>query len=69
MEPTLKIELTVNEVNAILRSLGKHPFDEIAALIGKIKAQGEAQIAEIEAAVAAAQAAQPAPANDAPAAN
>lgn len=43
----LHLELTVGEINAILRSLGKHPFDEISALIGKIKSQGEAQLAEI----------------------
>lgn len=54
---TIKLELTVMEVNAILRSLGKHPFDEIAALIGKIKGQGESQVQEI---VQAAQAGQPA---------
>lgn len=42
----INLELTVDEVNTILRSLGKHPFDEIAALIVKIKKQGEAQIAE-----------------------
>lgn len=41
----IKLELEVNEVNLVLRSLGKHPFDEIAALIGKIKTQGEAQLA------------------------
>jgi len=46
----IKLELEVNEVNLILRSLGKHPFDEIAALIGKIKQQGEAQLAEQQAA-------------------
>ena len=40
----LNLELTLDEVNMILRSLGKHPFDEIAALIGKIKTQGEAQV-------------------------
>ena len=44
----IKLELEVNEVNLILRSLGKHPFDEIAALIGKIKQQGEARLAEQE---------------------
>lgn len=48
MEPVIKLELSVNEVNAILRSLGKHPFDEIAALIGKIKQQGDAQLTAIE---------------------
>jgi hypothetical protein len=46
----IKLELEVNEVNVILRTLGRHPFDEIAALINKIKQQGEAQIAEQEAA-------------------
>jgi hypothetical protein len=30
--------------------LGKHPFDEIAQLIGKIKMQGESQIAKVTAA-------------------
>ena len=54
----IKLDLEVNEVNLILRSLGKHPFDEIAALIGKIKQQGEAQLAEQEKAAAEA----PAPA-------
>lgn len=44
----IKIDLTVNEVNVILRSLGKHPFEEIAALIQKIKTQGEAQLAELQ---------------------
>jgi len=46
----IKLELEVNEVNLVLRSLGKHPFDEIAALIGKIKTQGDAQLAEQNAA-------------------
>lgn len=44
MEQLIKLELTVSEVNSILASLGKHPFDQIAALIGKIKTQGDAQI-------------------------
>ena len=50
MEQVIKLELTVNEVNTILRSLGKHPFDEIASLIVKIKQQGEPQVAAQEAA-------------------
>jgi hypothetical protein len=49
----ITLELTVEEVNSVLRSLGKHPFDEIAQLIGKIKMQGEEQLAKINAAVAA----------------
>lgn len=55
MEQIIKLELNVNEVNAILRSLGKHPFDEIAALIGKIKQQGDAQLAAQEQAAPAAE--------------
>lgn len=49
----IKLDLEVQEVNLILRSLGKHPFDEIASLISKIKQQGEAQLAEQEKAKAA----------------
>ena len=33
--PEIKLELTLNEINMILASLGKHPFDEISQLIGK----------------------------------
>lgn len=44
MEQEIVLSLTINEVNVILRSLGKHPFDEIAALIGKIKQQGDQQL-------------------------
>lgn len=49
MEQVIKLELTVNEVNTILASLGKHPFEQIASLVVKIKQQGEAQIAAQEA--------------------
>lgn len=47
-EVTVNVTLTVNEVNVILRSLAKHPFEEIAALIAKIKGQGDAQLAELQ---------------------
>ena len=47
-ENLLSIELTVAEINVILRSLGKHPFEEIAALIQKIKQQGEVQLTEMQ---------------------
>lgn len=53
----IKLELTIDEVNVILRSLGKHPFDEIAQLVVKIKQQGDPQAQALE---AAAQAEQPA---------
>ncbi len=48
-EVKINLELSVAEVNVILRSLGKHPFEEIAALIQKIKSQGESQLAEVQA--------------------
>lgn len=43
----LKLELTVAEINVVLRSLGKHPFEEISTLIQKIKQQGESQLQEL----------------------
>ena len=39
----IKLELTIDEANTILRVLGKHPFEEVVALIGKIKSQGDPQ--------------------------
>lgn len=50
----IKLELTIDEVNTILRSLGQHPFEQIAALIGKIRQQGEPQVQAIEEAAQAA---------------
>ena len=50
MNETIKLELTIEEANTILRVLGKHPFEEVVSLIGKIKAQGEPQVAAMEAA-------------------
>ena len=52
---SLNINLEIEEVNLILRSLGKHPFDEIAQLINKIQQQGEAQL-KLQQAVAEAEA-------------
>jgi hypothetical protein len=51
----ITLELTVEETNVVLRCLGKHPFDEIAQLIGKIKMQGESQIQKLSEAAAAAE--------------
>ena len=45
----IKLELTVDEANMILRVLGKHPFEEVVSVIGKIKQQGEPQVAAAEA--------------------
>lgn len=49
----IKLELNLEEVNKILASLGKHPFDEIVALISKIRIQGEEQINALQEAEAA----------------
>jgi hypothetical protein len=45
----IKLELTVDECNMILRVLGKHPFEEVVSVINKIKAQGEPQVVAAEA--------------------
>ena len=45
----ITLELTVDEANMILRVLGKHPFEEVVSVIGKIKQQGEPQVAAAEA--------------------
>lgn len=43
----IKLELTIDECNMILRVLGKHPFEEVVSVINKIKSQGEPQVEEI----------------------
>jgi hypothetical protein len=45
----IKLELTVDECNTILRVLGKHPFEEVVTIINKIKQQGEPQVAAMAA--------------------
>jgi hypothetical protein len=45
----IKLELSIDDCNMILRVLGKHPFEEVVAVINKIKAQGEPQVAAMEA--------------------
>jgi hypothetical protein len=39
----IKLELSIDEVNTVLRVLGKHPFEEVVSLVGKIKQQGDPQ--------------------------
>ena len=41
----VNLTLTVEEVNYILNCLGSRPFAEVQALINKIKADGDAQLA------------------------
>jgi hypothetical protein len=56
----IKLELSIDDCNMILRVLGKHPFEEVVAVINKIKQQGEPQVVALEA--EAAEAAKNAPA-------
>jgi hypothetical protein len=56
----IKLELTVDEANMILRVLGKHPFEEVVSVIQKIKQQGEPQVVAAEEAAAKAAAELPA---------
>lgn len=44
----ITLELKLEDVNRILASLGKHPFDEIVELISKIKTQGEEQLKDLQ---------------------
>ena len=43
LEQPIKLDLSAGEVNYLLQALGQRPFAEVANLIGKIKAQGDAQ--------------------------
>ena len=40
----ISINLTLEEVNTILDSLGRLPYSEVFQLIHKVKAQAEAQV-------------------------
>lgn len=42
----IKLELTINETNAILFSLAKQPYESVAALIDKIREQSLPQVPE-----------------------
>jgi hypothetical protein len=44
MEPTIKLELTVNEVNAILAGLAELPFKASSDIIQKIRAAALPQL-------------------------
>jgi hypothetical protein len=44
----IKLELSIDECNTILRVLGKHPFEEVVNIINNIKQQGEPQVAALE---------------------
>ena len=43
-QDTLKLKLTIDEVNKILNALGNLPFSEVFELIGKIQQQAQKYI-------------------------
>ena len=45
-DKTLKLELTVSEINEILDALAKQPFGQVYELISKIQAQATPQLGE-----------------------
>lgn len=49
----ITLELTLQETNMILDTLGKHPFESVVQLIGKIRLQGEEQLKAFQEAEAA----------------
>lgn len=44
-ELVITLELTVPEVNAVLQALAKLPYETSAEVIGKIRGQGDSQVA------------------------
>ncbi|MCB0556713.1 MAG: hypothetical protein KDD02_24420 [Phaeodactylibacter sp.] len=47
-QQTVKLELTVAEVNTILAAIGKLPYIEVFQLINKIQTQGGNQMGAVE---------------------
>lgn len=43
MEENIKLELTLDEANAVLAMLGRLPYDQVFSLIKKIQEQGAPQ--------------------------
>jgi hypothetical protein len=46
MEKTLKFEFTVEQVNLILASLGRMPYEAVAQMISEVQKQAQEQIKE-----------------------
>jgi len=45
----IKLDLTLEEVNYVLKSIGRNPYDECAPLVAKIHGQAVPQIEAIKA--------------------
>lgn len=42
----IKLNLSIEEVNLILASLQKQPYEVVASLVAKIKTEGDGQVKE-----------------------
>jgi hypothetical protein len=51
MDNTITLQLTIEQVNAVLQSLSKEPYAAVAALIDNIRTQGMPQAQKIQEAV------------------
>lgn len=49
MELMINLSFTVMETNMVLGALGQRPYAEVAELMQKIKAEGEAQLVAAQA--------------------
>jgi len=45
----IKLDLTIEEINYILKSVGKNPYEECAPLVSKIHGQAVPQVEAIKA--------------------
>lgn len=54
----LNFELTLDEANTVLASLGKQPFEAVASIINKLQQQAQPQLPALQAELEAKQAAE-----------
>lgn len=54
-QPIFSIQLTLDQVNVILSTMGKLPYESIAPLMNSIQNQANGQMQQFQAAMAAAQ--------------
>lgn len=48
MDNNIKLELNINEVNTLLASLAKQPYEVSADLINKIRVQATPQVQQVQ---------------------
>jgi hypothetical protein len=48
MQPTIKLELSIDEINLIIKALGGLPFNQVYELIAKLHEQANPQIKSLK---------------------